>query len=287
MEKPEISHEKGFNLEAGWDGKRPIEDLPSALDWVDLIADQIGDRQVVFFLDFDGTLAPIVERPEAATLPPRTRQLIADLATRHYVAIVSGRDLDDLRERVGLDSVYYAGSHGFQIVGPEGQPREREEARRFLPVLEDAEAILTRRLASIEGAEVDRKRYGVAVHFRRASECAAGTVRNIIEDVQRTYSGLRIGQGRKVFELRPHIPWDKGRAIGWLIQVMGLKASSVFPICIGDDVTDEDAFRAIAGKGVAIVVRGREGSTRANYVLDDQTAVREFMSRLDAELGGT
>jgi trehalose-phosphatase len=90
-----------------------------------------------------------------------------------------------------------------------------------------------------------------------------------------------------VLELRPAIDWDKGTALGWLLEALGLAASGSFPIYIGDDVTDEDAFRAVGKNGLAVVVRGRQGKTRASFALEDPAAVREFLARLDQELGPT
>ena len=265
---------------SGW---QRIDHLPSALDHLQSVVERIGARKPIFLLDFDGTLAPIVEDRLEAALPTQTRDVIADLASRRLVAIVSGRDLDDLRERVGLEEVYYAGSHGFRVAEPGGRLQECEGARRYLPALAEAEEELVRELGAIEGVDVERKRYAVAVHYRRAPE-RAQEVHRAVERVQRAHDGLRMAEGRKIEELRPALAWDKGSAVRWLIGAMGCEASRVFPIYIGDDLTDEDAFRAVEEHGLAIVVRGREGPTRARYALGHPDAVREFLARLDAEL---
>jgi alpha,alpha-trehalase len=270
---------------AAVDRERPIDDLPSALEGVEAIAGCIGDREAAFFLDFDGTLAPIVEHPDAAALPPETRKLLAEIASRRGVAIVSGRDLEDVRDRVALEDVYYAGSHGFCLSGPRGFRREHGEARSFLPALDRAEKQLAGAFSSEAAIQVERKRYAVAVHYRRAPDGIAAEVRRTTEEVERRCNGLRIGEGRKVLELRPAIDWDKGTALGWLLEALGLEAWRVFPVYIGDDVTDEDAFRAVEESGLAVVVCGRSGSTRASYALADPVAVREFLARLDGELG--
>lgn len=267
-------------------GGHGIDRLPSALDHLGSVVERIGAREPIFLLDFDGTLAPIVEHRNEARLPAQTREVIAELASRRLVAIVSGRDLDDLRERVGLEEVYYAGSHGFRMAEPGGRLQEHEEARRYLPALAKAEEALVRELGAIEGVDVERKRYAVAVHYRRAPE-RAEEVRRAVARVQRACEGLRIAGGRKIEELRPALAWDKGSAVRWLIRAMGCDASRVFPIYVGDDLTDEDAFRAVEAHGLAIVVRGREGHTRARYALGDPDAVREFLARLDAELDGS
>jgi alpha,alpha-trehalase len=263
----------------------PINELPSAFENLDEITDAARGREVAFFLDYDGTLSPIVDHPEDATLPHGTKELLDGLSRRRRVALVSGRDLDDLRDRVGLDRLYYAGSHGFCAAGPGGWREEHREARRFLPALDRAEEALERVLRSIQGVQVERKRYAIAVHFRRAREGAEEEVRHAVEEVQSANRELRISGGRKVFELRPAIPWDKGKAVAWILDVLGLDGSSAFPLYIGDDVTDEDAFRAIESEGLGIVVRGRDGRTRARYSLDDPDAVRRFLAKLDEKLG--
>jgi len=266
------------------DREQPIERLPSALERLEEIVRRIGDREVVLFLDFDGTLAPIVDRPEAAALPEETARVLAELAGRRAIAIVSGRDLDDVRERVGQGGLTYAGSHGFHLAGPGGLRREHGEAHRFLSALDEAERRLRARLASVEGVQVERKRYAVAVHHRRAGESAAAAALRAVAEVERAVPGLRVGEGRKVRELRPALDWDKGKAIGWLLETLGIEASRACPIYIGDDVTDEDAFRAIEDDGVTIVVRGRRGRTRARYALESPAAVRDFLVRLDEAL---
>lgn len=265
---------------------RPIEALPSALDRLDAIARRCREGELVVFLDYDGTLAPIAERPADAVLPPETRRLLAGLAARRRVAIVSGRDLDDLRGLVGLDDVYYAGSHGFRLAGPGGWSRELADARKCLPELDRAEERLRGELAELPGVEIERKRYAVAVHVRRAPEEAVPEVRRALEAVCDGQSGLRIEKGRKVFELRPALPWGKGRALEWILEAMGAGTSPVVPVYIGDDVTDEDAFGAVEGRGVGVVVRGRTGRSRASYALDDPPAVRRFLAALDQRLRG-
>ncbi len=280
-----VSDFSEIDVKGSSDEGLPINELPSALENLEKVTDAARGHEVAFFLDYDGTLSPIVDHPEDAALAPGTKELLDELSRRRRVALVSGRDLDDLRDRVGLDGLYYAGSHGFCAAGPGGWREEYGEARRFLPVLDRAEEALERLLHSIRGVQVERKRYAIAVHFRRAREDVVGEVRRVVEEVQRENRELRISGGRKVFELRPDIPWDKGKAVAWILDVLGLGGSSAFPIYIGDDVTDEDAFRAIESSGLGIVVRGRDGRSRARYSLDDPDAVRRFLAKLDEKLG--
>jgi len=268
------------------DEGRSIEALPDALARLDDVMAEIADRRVALFLDFDGTLAPIVDHPDRAAVPEETRALLADVASRRAVAVVSGRDLDDLRSRIDVDDVYYAGSHGFRLAGPDGWSREQPRARAFLPALEEAAKALEEALATREGVEIERKRYAVAVHHRRAPADAEEEVRREVEAVcERSDGALRVGEGRSVLELRPAIDWDKGSAVGWMREELGLAGADVCPVYLGDDVTDEDAFRVVAEDGLAVVVRGRSGRTRARYALADPAAVGRFLARLDERLG--
>lgn len=264
--------------------ERPIAALPSAQDRIGRIARRIGTRQPVVFLDFDGTLAPIVDDPDDAALPRRGRELLARLATHRTIAVVSGRDLDDLRKRVGVDGLFYAGSHGIRLAGPGGWTQELDEAGRFLPALDRAEAALADRLAGLAGVTLERKRFALAIHYRQAGDPVEARVRRAAEEVAEASGELRVASGRMVIELRPALDWGKREAIRRLLEVLELRGEKVFPIYIGDDLTDEDAFDAIRSDGLPIVVRGRDGTTRAWLALDDPPAVLRFLAELNERL---
>ncbi len=140
--------------------------LLSALQHVQEIAGRSG--KVAVFLDYDGTLTPIVSQPEDALLPDSMRQTLQALAAQAPVAILSGRDLDDVRRRVNLDGIVYAGSHGFDIAGPRGL--RRQVATEFLPKLDIAEKELHEALDGIPGARVERKHFSIAVHYRNVKK---------------------------------------------------------------------------------------------------------------------
>src|SRR5581483_8002795 len=141
--------------------------LPSALDHVQEIAGA-RERNVMIFLDFDGTLTPIVDRPDQAVLSESTRAVLCTLAARVPVAVLSGRELEDVRNRVAVDGIVYAGSHGFDIAGPDNI--QRQAGAEFLPALDRAEKELRENLADIAGALVERKRFSIAAHYRKVNE---------------------------------------------------------------------------------------------------------------------
>jgi trehalose-phosphatase len=236
-----------------------------------------GSRGLALFLDYDGTLSPIVERPEDAVLDPKTREVLQRLARRYPVAIVSGRDLEDVRQRVGLPDVHFAGCHGFEIAGPRGN-RVHGAAAAAAPQLAAAAGQVAHEVKGLPGVQLERKRFTLAVHYRRAREADVPAVRDAVARAQARHPALRVTSGKKVFELQPDVDWDKGRAVLWLIETLGLQ--DALPVYIGDDVTDEDAFRALAHRGVGIAVQEAPQPTAAQYTLRDPDEVRALLAGL-------
>ena len=254
--------------------------IPSALEHVHEIA-EYSDR-IAVFLDYDGTLTPIVSHPQDAWLPDSMRQTLRSLAARVPVAILSGRDLDDVRGRVLVDGIVYAGSHGFDIAGAGGLRRELGVA--YLPMLDEAETELREALDEIPGAQLERKHFSVAAHYRNVNQRDAFRVALGMDAVAAKHRELRRIDEKKVYELLPDIDWNKGKAVLWLLETLGLERRNVLPIYIGDDRTDEDAFRAIETRGVAILVSEQPQITAASYWLNNPEDVERFLGELIARL---
>ena len=252
--------------------------LPSALDEQEWIFDRVRGRQVAVFLDYDGTLAPIVQRPEDALLSDRMRDIVRRLAQRCPVTIVSGRDRRIVQSLVGLDTVGYVGSHGFDIRGQVGSSIEREVGTEYLPVLDATEAALRERLAGVEGVLVERKRFTIATHVRRVKEAEWPAVEAVVEAIGRAHPTLQKESGKAVFELRPRFEWDKGAAVLWLLDALGLPRA--VPIHLGDDLTDETVFEAICDRGVGIVVADKDRQTGARFALRNTDEVGVFLTTL-------
>ena len=246
-----------------------------------------GRRPAVFF-DFDGTLSDIVKNPDAARLVEGAADALTSLTAQCPVAILSGRDLADVRQRIGLPGIWYAGSHGFELIGPDGTHHENAEAAASIPVLEQAAAELADQLAHIPGVVVEHKRFGVAVHYRNAARDRVGEATAAVRSVgQRT--ALRVTTGREVIELRPDVDWDKGKTLRWVLDHIrdDGQPGPLLPIYLGDDITDEDAFDAIHDDGIAILVRHSDDgdrATAANYALDNPSRASEFTDRLARQL---
>ena len=267
--RPQVTAERCTTLE-----------LPNAVDHWEEIAGLMAGRRPAVFLDYDGTLTPIVERPELAVLTDEMRATIKELACLCTVAVVSGRDRADVQALVGLDELVYAGSHGFDIAGPEGLRIQHEQGADYLPALARAHERLREALEGIEGVLVERKRFAIAVHFRQVAEVEVDRVEAAVDEVVERFPKLRKTYGKKIFELRPRIDWDKGKAVLWLLEALGLEGEDVLPLYLGDDVTDEDAFAALRGRGIGILVADSVCLTAARYVLRDPDEVALFLHRL-------
>jgi trehalose 6-phosphate phosphatase len=270
-------------------GDQRMAQLPDALPALGL-TDGLATRRPAVFFDFDGTLSDIVNDPDAATLVPGASEALRKLAARCPVAVLSGRDLADVTERVGLPGIWYAGSHGFELTAPDGTHHQNDTAAATIPVLKQAAGELREKLGSIPGVVVEHKRFGVAVHYRNAARDRVGEVAAAVRAAGQR-DALRVTTGREVIELRPDLDWDKGKTLRWVIdhlQQAGSGSQQNFvPIFLGDDITDEDAFDAVRDDGVPIVVRHHDDGDRATaalFALDSPARVSEFIERLARQL---
>ncbi|MBA2663322.1 MAG: trehalose-phosphatase [Bradymonadaceae bacterium] len=265
---------------------QPQMNLPNAIRALDEIMGRARGHHLAVFLDYDGTLSPIVTRPEMAVLSDEMRRAVRALAKRCTVAVVSGRDLADVRERVGIEGIAYAGSHGFDIEGADGRRHQAGEGAGLPALLERVAGRLRARLKDIDGAQLEQKRFSLAVHYRRAAEADVPLIKAIVDETLAEFSALRCSPGKMVFDLQPDIDWHKGRAVEWLLETLGLQKSSALALYIGDDVTDEDAFRALKARGIGIVVSEEARQTQAGYVLRDPGEVQSFLLALSQALEG-
>ncbi|OBG65576.1 trehalose-phosphatase [Mycobacterium sp. E3339] len=266
-------------------GDRRMSQLPDALEALDHLA---ARRPAVFF-DFDGTLSDIVNDPDAAVPVAGATDALRQLAARCPVAVLSGRDLADVTKRVGVQGIWYAGSHGFELTAPDGTHHQNDAAAAAIPVLEGAAGELRERLGAIDGVVVEHKRFGVAVHYRNAARDRVGEVAAAVRAAGRR-DGLRVTTGREVIELRPDLDWDKGKTLRWVLDhLTGAEPGARTPVYLGDDITDEDAFDAVHDGGVPILVRHYDDgdrATAAQFALDSPERASEFTARLARELSG-
>ncbi len=262
---------------------RNRSDLPDAFEAIEKLraGAALAGREVCIFLDYDGTLTPIVERPEDAVLDPAMRRRLQTVATRFRTAIISGRGLDDLVAKVGVDDIFYAASHGFELRHPSGEVQANDAAERAASRLDELVGSLEDSLGGIPGTQLERKRFGLAVHYRRTRPEAAQEVEQAVQEAAAAFPELAVKLGKKVFEFVPALDWHKGKALEYILETYGLDRDCAYPIFLGDDVTDEDGFQTIDTWGCGIAV-GLDGpsDTHGAFILDDVEAVGHFLDVL-------
>lgn len=261
----------------------PLAELPLALDDTDVVR-MLADRPVAVFLDYDGTLTPIVDRPEDALLAAETAAELAALADSCIVGIISGRDLDDVAVLVDTPGLWMAGSHGFDVVDPDGTRHQFEQGAAALPALDRAEHLLVPAIEAAPGAWAERKRFAIAVHHRATADADVPSLESAVAAIADADPALRMTGGKKIFELRPSADWHKGRALRWLVDAAAVPDDALV-VFVGDDVTDEDALDEVRRRGLGIVVGLEDRPTAAHARLDDTGQVAELLRRIRRTVG--
>ncbi len=249
-----------------------------------------SDLQLALFLDYDGTLTPIVSHPSQAVLDDETRELIQRCGARSDtdVSIVSGRKLDDVRSLVRLPGITYAGNHGLEIVGPGIESFSHEDVphyqKRIASLAQELEHIC------IEGAWVEEKGASLTLHLRALSHLDQRSLDSRARELI-LEAGFQVREAHCALEARPPIGWDKGHAVLYVLRERYGPAWSenVRTIYAGDDRTDEDAFRVLSGLGVSFRIGNTDTPTQATRQLPDvesvKTLLRWLASRPEAPQG--
>jgi len=261
-------------------------DTPSSKD-VSRVTDAILPRErspILLLSDFDGTLCEFANDPASIYLSHTRRDALSTLSLRTGVSvgIVSGRRVADIRERTGLAGpVYFAGLHGMEIEGPDTSftVEALEGSRRQLQALATT---LAGAIRDYHGALIEDKQLSVAVHMR----AVAPEERNRIETAFWSVASpalqagdVRVQRGQFVLELLPNITWNKGNAVRWIeADATRRLGTTLRPIYLGDDWTDEHAFEAIGTRGVTVIVGER--TSRATYRLPGPQSVEQVLTQL-------
>ncbi|MBW3570537.1 MAG: trehalose-phosphatase [Gemmatimonadetes bacterium] len=226
--------------------------------------------RLVLLLDFDGTLAPIVDRPELAAMPDRTRRALDRLMGMDgvAVAVVSGRGMADVRDRAAIPGIAYAGNHGMEIEGA-GLHRIHPEAEAARPQLQAVAATVEAALEEIDGAFLEDKGLTLSIHYRLAPDHAE-EVREIVLKAAGGRPELQVTEGKMVLEVRPRVEWHKGKAVLFLLDQMRPPPDAPV-LYLGDDRTDEDAFRALydwgpAAEGILIAEQPSANSAASSHL---------------------
>lgn len=263
------------------------EVLPHAFQWLARWAREWRQAgQLVLLLDFDGTLAPIVERPELAAPLPGARAALDRLLARRdvAVAVVSGRGLADARDLLGVEQIAYAGNHGMEIEAP-GLQEVHAEAAGARPALERVAQRVQSSVRDVPGAIVEDKRLTLSIHYRQVADAQVHRVRRAVADALQGEPELRVTEGKKVLEVRPVVDWHKGRAVTFLLEHLHPRPAAPV-LYIGDDTTDEDAFAALRERGGAaygvLVTEAAPAApaTAARCFVRDPAEVAQLLQRL-------
>jgi trehalose-phosphatase len=255
------------------------------IQW-DKLENYISDKFVLLFLDYDGTLTPILENPDKAFISKQTRNLLEKLSANPacMVAIVTGRAAKDIKGKIGIKNIIYASNHGLQIQGPKISFTAPLPAD-FRKVLRKIKSRLKKALRSVKGLLLEDKGVTLGVHYRLVNNQYVSFVVWTLLKITTPYihkKEIVVDFGKKVFEIKPPIDWNKGSAILWLLN----KHKSAFldrpilPIYIGDDATDEDAFNVIKDKGLTIFA-GHPKTSHAKYYLKNTREVFKFLKILN------
>ena len=247
----------------------------------------LNAKKKILFLDFDGTLSKIVKQPQKAKLEPGIRLLLRKVAKdrKYRLAIISGRALEDVKSKVGIKNIVYAGNHGLEIKGP-GIKFSSPGLEKFRVTLKRLKKSLIRQLGGIKGVLVEDKGLTLSVHYRLVKKRGLVPFKVAFAGATSGYADgkkIKIRPGKKVFEIRPPVDWDKGKVALWLLGrwKLSFKGDDSIVVYIGDDLTDEDAFRALAGKAVTAVV-GRRKDSAAGYYLNNVGEVERFLKMLNS-----
>lgn len=258
--------------------RQEARQLPHALQERQLLEQALGDVPLLICLDYDGTLSPIVARPEEAHLQPNMRATVQALSRRYPTAIISGRELADVRERVGLPQLYYAGNHGFEIAGPAGSGIAWDLGRDYIAELDELYQACAIELPPVDGLIIEHKHYSLSVHYRLIDDAEVPPLEAALCGLLQQYPRLRLRHGKRVFEIRPAVDWHKGKAVLRLLEFS--QARQARPVFIGDDLTDEDAFEEIKSFGIGVLVSRDARETAAAFRVADSEEVRQLLGYL-------
>lgn len=241
-----------------------------------------GKRNIILFLDYDGTLVPIKEKPELAKLHPMRIKLLEKISKKVPVSIVSGRSLSEIKKLVKLKEISLIGNHGYEILF-NGKVWVHPEAMKLKEILGKTLKGIEKRAKNLKGVSIEDKGLSGSVHFRLLKSGLEESLRKIVEDEIRRGDGkLKIKKGKKVFEIEPNIDWDKGKGAKKLISLLNLKGDFL-KIYIGDDETDEDAFRTLKDEDLSILVGSKKNSF-AKFRLKNVEQVWLFIKELYKKL---
>jgi len=241
------------------------------------ISEKLVGKKRFFFFDYDGTLTPIVKKPELAKLDSRIKDILRKISKANKVAIISGRPLSEIKNFIGIKNIIYSGNHGFEIeikgkkIIQNTDHWTKNEIRRIKDKL-------AKEIKKIDGAFLEDKGLTLSVHWRLTSKKDLPKLFALIRETIRANSRLKLTKGKKVWEIRPNINWHKGKAVRFVMSKVQSPKSEVVPVFIGDDATDEDVFKVLEN-GITVRI-GKSKKSKAKYYLKNQSEINRFLNLL-------
>ena len=244
-------------------------------------------ENLFLLLDYDGTLTPIVSLPEKAVCPSEVKRHLEKLRDLPgvFLAIISGRSTEDLREKVGVSGIIYVGNHGLEIQDSSGKHNRFLSSARPRELQRIAQN-LQKSLKGIPGILFEEKGPILSVHYRNVPRKFFERIPQALEEeLQQWKDRWRIASGKMVLEIQPQIDFHKGKAVTEILKT--IPSIGLLPIYLGDDRTDEDGFRVLKGQGISVLIGPGEPPSEADFFLQDPDEVHEFLLRCqEARLGG-
>ncbi|WP_353683738.1 trehalose-phosphatase [Thermodesulfovibrio sp. 3907-1M] len=239
--------------------------------------DTANVKKIFLFFDFDGTLVPIMKNPEDCYLSYELKEVFKELKNKIKIGIISGRDLKDLKKRVSIKGVYYSGSHGLYIEGPEIK-YINPDAERLKDYINKIYREVKKLNDKFLGMVVEKKEFSFALHYRQVDAKNRSTLKKLFSDIISNFNQdyIKILKGKMVFEVLPAVNWNKGSAVSFLISHF---KGEHLPVFVGDDITDETVFSEINDKGLTVKV-GYSKKTLAKYFIRNQKEVYRFIKTL-------
>jgi len=250
--------------------------------WDDFAAALRKKKGLLLFFDFDGTLAPIVSSPARARISAAVKARLKKISKNRRVVmgVISGRSLKDIRRLVGVKGIYYAGNHGLEMKGPK-TAFIHPSVKKYGPYMKKIAASLRRAVSGIKGVVMEDKNLSLSLHYRMVRPRDVARLKSIFGSVCAPYikSGkVRLTTGKKVLEIRPPVLWDKGKAVRAIAKAAAKK--NALKVFIGDDLTDEDAFKVLK-KGDFPIRVAKSGRSKAKYFLKGPGEVSRFLIKLN------
>jgi len=249
------------------------------------IKSKIKKKRIILLLDYDGTLSVIVSKPSKTTPNKEIKLILKSLAKKKniYLAIVSGRKLKDVEKLIQIKGIWYVGNHGLEMKSPASKliyPR----GTQFKRLMKEIKKKLNKKIRKIKGALIEDKALTLTLHYRAVRKKDLYNLKEIFGIICNPYlraKRIKIRQGKKCWEIRPPLNWDKGKAVKKILS--SFKRKTPFPIYLGDDTTDEDAFRVVKKKGLAVFI-GKPKHSYADYFLNSVSEVKRFLERIEKAL---